>query len=627
MPQNLGTRRDFIYNLVTAGFTIGAAVVLANAYFSAPNPPIGGAGGGGGSLPDWIFEDGASQSPNSYTVYSKGGFYFAKNGQTGKNDFSGTDAPTVIQNAMTALNSVGGGVLFIKDGIYILPVTSQVSPLLLTFYSDVAVIGESRDGTILEFTNAFGVGASGGYTVIQNQNTSISSGGDSGIHIENLTITGFWVGTVTAYLELKFFGVHRSHMRNVVVNKMVVVWRQPDDWTGASWATQNVYTTPTNVLAYDCKFVDCIFNQCASVQSGLYRSHQTRCKHLQAFDDSCLVGSWGKEIYFDHCDFDLAGVSGAYGAATAHLNILNDNSTGFGNDPKMIEVWATHCNFRNGKEWVTGNRAGVAVQGGTFHSDHCLFEFNRVAGVFVTHGIWDSYDDIIQFNDGLGALFAQDTLIPGNMSGKYGGTKYLPLSHLSATVFRDNFQDGSLAPGQGLTEKGGLGYFNSATAGNQNLGGLVIEGNCQFIDDQAVATQVNGVEISIANSSLNAYVTIRDDDFSQQPTAQITLTGANALAALVLIGRNRGYNPKGWATASPAVPASGVDETNTTGYPVLVYITGLGTGITAVGITDNAATLQSFTRTGEVGDFYRLEPNDKIRLTYTGSPTWKWFGL
>jgi len=101
---------------------------------------------------------------------------------------------------------------------------------------------------------------------------------------------------------------------------------------------------------------------------------------------------------------------------------------------------------------------------------------------------------------------------------------------------------------------------------------------------------------------------------------------APASAGIIALN-NKGFNPRGWATTSPAVPASGVDETNTKGYPVLVYITGLGTGISAVGITDNAGTLQSFTRTGEVGDFYRLEPGDKIRLTYTGSPTWKWYGL
>ena len=44
-------------------------------------------------------------APASYVVYKDGTTYYAQNGQTGVNDYSGTDASTVINNALGALTS------------------------------------------------------------------------------------------------------------------------------------------------------------------------------------------------------------------------------------------------------------------------------------------------------------------------------------------------------------------------------------------------------------------------------------------------------------------------------------------------------------------------------------------
>ena len=57
----------------------------------------------------------------SYIIYSgsaTGGPYFAKNGSTGKIDFSGSNASTVINGSINALTS--GGKILLKDGIYII---------------------------------------------------------------------------------------------------------------------------------------------------------------------------------------------------------------------------------------------------------------------------------------------------------------------------------------------------------------------------------------------------------------------------------------------------------------------------------------------------------------------------
>lgn len=63
----------------------------------------------------------AKISPYSYLIYIDGSTIKARNGTTGAIDYSGTDAATVIQNAITKLNDDGvGGLIFIKSGTYII---------------------------------------------------------------------------------------------------------------------------------------------------------------------------------------------------------------------------------------------------------------------------------------------------------------------------------------------------------------------------------------------------------------------------------------------------------------------------------------------------------------------------
>ena len=60
---------------------------------------------------------GSTKIPASYIVYRDGPTILARNGDTGQNDYSGTDAATVIQNAIDALPTTGG-TIFIRAGSY-----------------------------------------------------------------------------------------------------------------------------------------------------------------------------------------------------------------------------------------------------------------------------------------------------------------------------------------------------------------------------------------------------------------------------------------------------------------------------------------------------------------------------
>ena len=62
------------------------------------------------------------QIPTSFVIFTDGTNIYAKNGTTGNIDFSGTDAYTVIQNAIDAIDTRTGqgGKLFFKNGRYLL---------------------------------------------------------------------------------------------------------------------------------------------------------------------------------------------------------------------------------------------------------------------------------------------------------------------------------------------------------------------------------------------------------------------------------------------------------------------------------------------------------------------------
>lgn len=76
------------------------------------------------------------------------------------------------------------------------------------------------------------------------------------------------------------------------------------------------------------------------------------------------------------------------------------------------------------------------------------------------------------------------------------------------------------------------------------------------------------------------------------------------------------FNPRG-KVGPPAVPASATALKNPYPHSCRIYITG-GT-VSNIAIGGNSTGLTSGT--------FELAPNETITLTYTGAPTWTWFGL
>lgn len=97
-------------------------------------------------------------SDYSYLIYKSGYYYYAKNGTSGGNDYSGIDTVAVIQNAIDAL--ISGGTIFVKGASY------QINSNL-NIGDNINIIGEG-------IATKFLLGPSGHIVVYGHSNIKIS---------------------------------------------------------------------------------------------------------------------------------------------------------------------------------------------------------------------------------------------------------------------------------------------------------------------------------------------------------------------------------------------------------------------------------------------------------------------
>jgi len=182
-----------------------------------------------------------SIQPYSYIIFTDGTNYYAKNGKTGQIDFSGTDASTVIQNAINSL-AEGGGKIYIKAGVY--RCKSQID---LTKARSIVIEGEGystfpptwpRYGTILYkdfdgvLINAEYPSGEGMYhspflrnLVIVGKNTGYYQGYTTGPAISVSNAYNFAFENVQVYrveTGIKFRNVGMHRLMNVTVNETML---------------------------------------------------------------------------------------------------------------------------------------------------------------------------------------------------------------------------------------------------------------------------------------------------------------------------------------------------------------------------------------------------------------------
>ena len=524
------------------------------------------------------------QIPASFTVYKKGSLYYAKSFGEGVADIPGNaDAAIVIQNAINALTS--GGLIMVKAGTY------QLLRAILVNKSNLIIKGEGVENTkfLTSFTggtpdNAFAIGL--GLT----SGTGNTTGSITDVMLADFTIDMQQTASILAGSPdekygncILALGCQRVTIRNVRARNCHthnIYFRLTDTTTDPSSPAKNVLKNNS--------IEDCISE---NAMLGMYYDA------ISAYPTNARYGTGNKMINCtakqDWATYSLASQTNGQGFAdwgniatmfvNCHAEGYTPNpsipaNTQYGGftfegkgSPVMISCSAYNC-YYGIRPNVSGGGGGIGAQITDFSTLFVRYPVSLQGG---------SDDDIII-----------NGLVASNLSDA--------ISLAAGVVLHVNYQASNV---------GSLIAMNVRGIRDSNINQFgVVTGNDAIL--QTVGSAAKSIQL------------IGGDQTSLLVGPAITTR-----PTFLKIEKIRGYNPQGWATASPSVPASGVDQQNTFGYPVFVYITGLGTGISAVGITDNAATLQSFTRTGEIGDFYRLEPGDKIRLTYTGSPTWKWYGL
>ena len=265
--------------------------------------------------------------------------------------------------------------------------------------------------------------------------------------------------------------------------------------------------------------------------------------------------------------FDLNGSSSYFGAYT---NIVN------------CEV----SNGGAGTGMLTTNHEFITVQGGLFawyNSAGGIAINTRSTSTRILGVTFDQCDTAVQ------VFFCQATQVCDCQFDR-GTTHFILLEGSAQGVVTGN----SFHTFVGTGAKNIIDVNNSANATNIVANNAVIPSS----------GWTGGFAVEVAGTGAgNTYV--------NNETAGLAITLVSGIAR-----GNRGYNPVGHAVAQPAVPATTVAATNTTGVDCMVYVTG-GT-VTAIAVGGTATGLTS-------GAFHVLA-GSTITLTYSVAPTWQWFG-
>lgn len=274
----------------------------------------------------------------------------------------------------------------------------------------------------------------------------------------------------------------------------------------------------------------------------------------------------------------------------------------------------------------TLNRNGVFLQPGpsgetnTKYLDGCTVANNLLYGPGtantsnLTSGIWTS-NQITNLQ-----------IIGNTVRGWHDGSKFeTDRIRIINNIFENNGSSGIGLPIFGTTSilepyiAGNYCADNGWDTGASHRAGIVLVAdkalllNNVLIDTRSGAsrTQQEGVKFK---GTPPTNTTIVGGRIANNVNAPIT---AWTSPAVTVVRGVDGVNPKGNVTA-PAVPASTVATTNTTGYDCTVYIVG-GTSVSAITVGGVATGLTA------TPAMVRVPAGQTIAITYGSAPTWTWF--
>lgn len=150
---------------------------------------------------------------------------------------------------------------------------------------------------------------------------------------------------------------------------------------------------------------------------------------------------------------------------------------------------------------------------------------------------------------------------------------------------------------------------------------LLYGGTYQYGLGAAAAPNLGGDGTNFYVSANTGTVYLRTTPGTQDNASAVTTTGFEVYdstgTVTTKLPSDGGISTTPPAVATPAIPATGVAVTNTTGVDVMVYVAGGTVTEIAVGAT----------ATGIVAGGVYLAAGQTITLTYSVAPTWTWLAV
>lgn len=331
--------------------------------------------------------------------------------------------------------------------------------------------------------------------------------------------------------------------------------------------------------------------------------------------------------------FELVGTN-------CYANVRGDNGPSDANSAVLTSAWLKNSTLVSYIQDSNGNSVdgkNFALEPYSSNGSGPYFEQVDWTGngwCHLAHGNLASAT-VVAYDINLTMDDASDTILGDNANDQWHNLKIKGRNVPGST---SGFQIGNV---YGLIADLEFDYRNFSSSTGSTSGVILIEdlaGDYYYFKNITIRNCVAGClaastpMFNMGNNSKVGHIVIDSGDILDNNgsifTSQSDISALNNPPSLLVIKDVKGYNPIGFASSlTPTLPASGTAQANKSGGRVRVYITGIGSGITGVTITDNAGNTNAMTFTGAIGQYFELEPNDSITLAYTGSPTWKWQGL
>lgn len=507
-----------------------------------------------------------------------------------------SDNTTAFTNAMAALPALGG-IIVIPNGFYLLNSTVTVS-------KTIRFIGQSQDNTVVRLTHA----TNDGFLVSGPWNCSF----------ENMKVDGVASTTSGAVLagatsvpvnELSNFPTAGSASYGGTAGWVTISWTGKSASTGAGNLTG---TTGVTAAGAGANVMIRTGGYAINLASGAnYNSIQT-CHVYSVYHGVFFASALGFIDTLEIRNFAGNAVT-VSGNNDKFINRLTTATSPLGTTSVLVQQTSSlllqQCQILSCAIGLDLN-PGTGVTVPSVEAVNCFFDNNAIG---------------MRINaTGTGSIYRSKFSNCWFSSGTTAGVQFNTVNFDGISFVNCDFYGN----GTGIAANvvGGGHWMVASSRFAQNTTAIALSGSAahfaKIIGNEIGPTgafAANTTGISVAAGTYKG-VCIENNAVIDN-TTNFTLGAVTvAVWSNYRITDNAGINPRGVSVA-PAVPATTVAATNTSGFPAHVYLrAGTITAISINGVATGITAAPSATGT----HLCRLSPGGTIAITFSVAPTWVW---